>query len=258
MRSTRLVGKRVVVTRPESRCASWIGAFSDEGAEVIHEPIFELIGISGSRGKEARERLIGRHGEDSWMAFSSAATVRHFAGLLESPEKVENVHWAAVGPATSAAMDEVGIAADVVGDGTGAENLARLVLETCPSPDLLHLTSDQGLPLLCDRIEEAGGKAKRLVLSLQCRVTGVDPDRWLFPTPPDLLTFASPSAAGGLLIAASPKSRSRLFEIPALAPGGTTAGFLREKGWTRVGQATHDAASMVDAAVEILDVSSSP
>ena len=252
MSSIRLDGKRVVITRPVNRSAVWIQAFSEEGAIIIHEPIYEMIGISGARLETVRQRLFGIHRGGTWIAFSSAETVRHFGTLVESPGKIQNVKWAAVGPATSSAMADIGIDSDLVGNGTGAEELASMILDRDPSPDLLHLTSDQGLRLLCDRIGESGGNAERLVLSIQRMLKAVKPEKWLYPEPPDLLTFASPGAVKGLLEATAEDHIQEVIRIPAVATGATTAGYLRERGWKRVGEGNHQIGSVIDTAVAVL------
>lgn len=252
MSSIRLDGKRVVITRPENRSAEWIRAFSEAGATIIHEPIYEMVSITGSRLVEARNRLSSVATERTWMAFSSVETVRHFGDLIGTFDGFKNVKWAAVGPATSSAMAKVGIASDLIGDGTGALALADLILDADPTPNLIHLTSNQGLGILCERVVEAGGNAEQLVISLQKQLENIDPKRWLLPVPPDLLTFASPGAARGLMEATPDEHRELVQQIPAVATGPTTAGSMKELGWNRVKEGSHLIGTVLEAAAAVL------
>ena len=242
---TPLTGRIVAITRPRDRAAALVEAFSDAGAEAILIPVLRLIEVEGNEATAFEETVrTFVEGGAGWFVFTSASSVAPVARLLASDPALADacdghVRVAAVGEATAGALASSSVICDgrplaLVGDGGGAAGLVEALLAIDPAPRVLHVTSDRGLPVVVDRVEEAGGEAHRAVAVVHAVEPTLDAARLFEDPAAECVTFASPSAAEGLLAACSPEERTRVLALPAIAIGATTAEALRTLGFSTV------------------------
>ncbi len=253
-----LAGQRVVITRPRSRARDWIEAFEAAGAKVIPLPVFELVPVDGADKVQALEvlsRYAGASG--SWLAFTSVPAVEHLSALIQETGArtlQERFRIACIGDATRRALDRAGF--DVHLQPARASGVAlaeELIATSGPRPQVLHPTSDHGLTTLTDAVNAAGGVGERLVVYRLERDAHLDPGA-LVGADPDLLTFASPSAAIALLERTAGDTLRGLLELPALAVGDTTARTLEDLGFRhRASAASPRIEDVVAAAVRLVD-----
>lgn len=246
---TPLAGRVIAITRPRDRSAPLVAAFTSAGAETILLPVLRLTPVAGEeaqRFEETVRRFVD--GGPGWFVLTSASAVAPLAQLLAGDRAFSDrcdgrVRVAAVGEATATAVREHGISSDarplaLVGDGRGAASLAAALLAADPTPRVLHVTSDRGLPTVVDAVRAAGGEAEQTVSV----VHSLEPDlaaARLFETPAaDAIAFASPSAAEGLTSVCSATEGDRVRALGALAIGETTAAALASLGFTNIATAT--------------------
>ena len=260
-RDLPLAGAVVVVTRPRDRSGSWVEALSGAGADVILLPIFRLEIAAGDRWTKFLSQLQtvqAQRASDSrapWWALTSASVIPAISRALHAePQLADGVRIAAVGKATAEAARDAGLAVELVGDGRGAESLAATLIAEDPQPTLLHITSDRGLPVLVDRVREAGGEASIAVAVEHCLEESSTPERIFRKPSATCLTFASPSAVEGLFARVDVAQRSALLALPAVAIGETTASSVTAAGWGRVFVAdSPDPESLVNAVARAAD-----
>ena len=253
-----LAGRRVVITRPRSRAHDWIEGFKAAGAEVIPLPVFELIPVDEAGQTKALEvlsRYAGASG--SWLAFTSVPAVEHLSALIQETgarSLQERFRIACIGDATRRALLQAGFDVHLQPARASSAALAEELIATSgPRPQVLHPTSDHGLSTLADAVNAAGGVGSRVVVYGLERVADLDPDA-LVAADPDLLTFASPSAAIALVDKAAGDTLSGLLELPALAVGDTTAETLEDLGFRhRASAASPRIEDVVAAAVRLVD-----
>ncbi len=105
-----LKGKRVLVTRPKHQAKEVIAKLRKSGAKVIHIPLIEIAEPSDKF--RSLDRAISHIERYDWLIFTSRNAVERFFNRLPLPwrERVAmRGNFAAVGPATAAALKERGI-----------------------------------------------------------------------------------------------------------------------------------------------------
>ena len=115
----RLAGQRVVLTVSESLGRGWREVFEREGAEVWELPMTQIQYL---QPKPAWRNQIR---DASWIAITSGAGVRALPQILEDLRKLAGKKIAVVGRSTAAILQSIGLKADYVGPGPGAEALAQ-------------------------------------------------------------------------------------------------------------------------------------
>jgi len=218
----RLAGQRVVLTVSEALGRGWREVFENEGAEVWELPMTEI------RHLKSRASWIPQILKTKWIIFTSGAGVRSLPGILGDLRKLAGKKIAVVGRSTAAILESVGLKADYVGPGPGAEALA-MAWPGKKEDAVLHITGSQ-----------EDGKLARILQKRGFWVGRIEVYQNTQPPPPskvicntlqkegaDWVVFASGTAAERFrrLIprwAAEPK-------VAAIGP--TTARVARSKGW---------------------------
>jgi uroporphyrinogen-III synthase len=191
------------------------------------------------------DRLGGRLREDpafDMAAVTSRRAAEALAAALKDLPAERRPRCAAVGPASAAPLREAGFEVDVPppGSGAGAARLASHLLHA------LHRGS---------RVLFARGNLSLEILPGSLRARGVEVEELevyhTVPAGADVAAllealgrravaaavFASPSAVDGLRALLAPEAWEQLMELPAVAPGDTTAEALLEAGALRVERA---------------------
>jgi uroporphyrinogen III methyltransferase/synthase len=202
-----LEGVRVVVTRASGQEASLADALAAEGAAVLHRPLIRLQAATDPQPLLAAAR---RAAEYDWLVFTSANAVGKFSEALHAagvpPSQIEGVRIAAVGPATSAALEASGFHVDLLPGEALAESIAHAMAAATDLngsrvlwPRARGARADLASSLVKLGATVDAVEAYRTVLDV---AAGADLRREVADGSVDVLTFTSPStvtafAAGG-------------------------------------------------------------
>ncbi|MDR0862791.1 MAG: uroporphyrinogen-III C-methyltransferase [Oscillospiraceae bacterium] len=121
-----LRGKRIAVTRPRGSAGTLTDKLRALGAEVIAYPCIETEHIADNA---AATGALNRISSYKWLALTSPEGVRSLAALLRElgadSRKLAPVKLAAVGAATAAELEKLGLTADFVPERYSAAALAE-------------------------------------------------------------------------------------------------------------------------------------
>lgn len=206
---------KVIVTRPEAADGPLCTALLDAGCEPVVAPAFTFVALDTA--PTAADVAAAE-----WTAWTSVASVEAVA-----PGPAQGSHHAAVGGATAQALAAVGIEAEVVGDGGGAE-LAELLLGSLePGTRILYPRSAKADRSFAERLRTFGIEVDdRVAYDL----LDADPDviRAALSAGVAAVTFASPSAVKGFAAAAGDDLLA-LDGVVVASIGATTTGALRSR-----------------------------
>jgi uroporphyrinogen III methyltransferase/synthase len=155
-----LSGRRVVVTRAREQASDLANQLREAGAEVIELPMARYVAAPSP----ARDAALARLADHTWIAFTSANAVRftweHLRATGRDARAFGACRIAAVGPATAAALDAIGLNADLVPDQHDADGLAAALTRIStahPKPlSVLLPQADNARPTLREQLEKAG------------------------------------------------------------------------------------------------------
>jgi uroporphyrinogen-III synthase len=225
-----LAGVTVVVTRPRAQAARFAALVREAGATAILLPALEIEPVEPEAA--ARARLVPD--DYDWTIYTSANAVECSLQALPRPTRTR---VAAIGRATSRALEEHGIAVQAVPAGA-SESEGLLALESFAAPAgqrILILKGAGGRTLLRDELLRRG--AEVVTGDVYRRVAAI----------PDGASLAAIEAAGGhgplvvaatsagslaALIEAVPDARlPRLRDATLVVPGERVATAARGLGW---------------------------
>ena len=190
-----LLGKRIVVTRAARQAAILSKKLQDLGATTLEIPTIEIKPPSSTDQIDHAIRNLGSY---DWIIFTSVQGVESFmsrmAVLQTDPAVLDSVRVAAIGSATSAALEHLGRSPDYVPDEFLSERIAR------------GLGDLQGKRILLPRADIASKKLPLLLRDRGATVVEVtayrttSPDelnseklKMAFKAGVDIVTFTSPS-----------------------------------------------------------------
>ncbi len=205
-----LAGRTVVVTRGRDRAGALARALVGLGATVVELPAIEIVDpADGGRAlTAATDALVA--GEYAWVAVTSSnAADRLFASLGDRRPSIA-VHWAAVGPATAAGLEDRGVTCALIAEPATAAAL----VDAFPAPP----SGDVGrhVRVLFPRAEHARATLASGLASKGWLVDEVVAYRTVAGSPPaDALTAACRADA---VLFTSPSTVTRTLEL--LGPGG--------------------------------------
>lgn len=131
----RLAGQRVILTASESLGRGWREVFEREGAEVWELPMTQITFLKPKSSWAAK--IHGAH----WIVLTSGAGVRALPRVVTDLRNLAGKKIAVVGRSTAATLRTLGLRADWVGPGPGAEALARSWPGKKSEP-VLHVTGN--------------------------------------------------------------------------------------------------------------------
>lgn len=147
-----LHGKRVLVTRPKDRAGTLADRLRDLGADVWELPCIETVPIEPCPQMAAALQNLKDY---QWLAFTSAVGVELFwnclRGMGQDARMLHGVWLAAIGPATAKALENCGLAADLVPDVYDAAHLGAALAERANGKVLL-LRAEEGSSALTERL----------------------------------------------------------------------------------------------------------
>ena len=123
-----LAGKRILITRAREQASSFARILEAAGAEVVE---FPTISFAPPENWAPLDAAIGRLRQYQWVIFTSANGVRFFWERLQQAHRDARDFFGilvcAIGPATAAALQSVGIRADIIPSEFKAEALVEAV-----------------------------------------------------------------------------------------------------------------------------------
>lgn len=225
----RLEGIRVLVTRPRERSEELCFLLEDEGAEVLHVPLLELLPPENPRPLKAAAESIQRY---KWVVFASPSAVEALMEALReagTTARLSQVRIAVVGPRTARTVEGYGLHVAVESpEGTGAALYEVMRPGLDAEDEVLLPAAEEGRRELEDALREHGARVARVTAYRSASVPLSAEDRaHLESSPPHVALFASPRTAEAFLEAAG---REGLGQARLVAIGPTTAAALERLG----------------------------
>jgi len=147
-----LSGKTIVVTRPDGEDRS-AGLLESLGAEVVFAP---TIVIRPPEDFGPVDAALARIGEFDWLVFTSANGVRHFMDRMEHTGRdaraLGGVKIATIGPATTDALQEYRLQADLESSASRSESLAESLLDKARGGRVLLARANRGRDVVRDEL----------------------------------------------------------------------------------------------------------
>ena len=150
-----LAGRRIVVTRPRAQAEPLAGALEQLGAKVEVLPLVEIEPVADDRKLEESLRELKRY---DWVVFTSANGV---AIAREHAEELAAMNVAAVGPATAAALRELGVEPSFVPERFAGQEIGP-GLESLRAARVLVLQADIADARLSEDLRRRGATVKAL------------------------------------------------------------------------------------------------
>jgi uroporphyrinogen III methyltransferase/synthase len=257
-----LSGRRVLVTRPAAQAGGLAGALRAAGARVVLVPAFAVRAVDPSGLEDALRA--GRAAYDA-VVFTSRNAVRYFfeaAGKADlDAEGLDALEIAAVGPSTADALEERGVDVDVVGDPHTADGLVaalRGAHDRMEGWRVLYPKAAGARDVIEVELGALGARVDAIVTYGAFPETLDDPESVAgeLDPPPDVITFASPSAVIHLESTLTPPVFARVgaglkSASTTACIGPVTADAARRRGYrVDVVADTHTADGLVGAVVE--------
>ncbi|MFM8653971.1 MAG: uroporphyrinogen-III synthase, partial [Verrucomicrobiota bacterium] len=152
----RLAGQRVVLTVSKALGKGWREAFEKEGAEVWELPMTEM------RNLKPKASWADQIAKTKWVVFTSGAGVRTLPGILGDLRKLTGKKIAVVGRSTATILQSIGLKADFVGPGPGAEALTKVWPGKKTDP-VLHVTGSSENGRFTHILKKRGFRVGRVV-----------------------------------------------------------------------------------------------
>lgn len=233
MSEQRLVGVRVLVTRPRERSEELCFLLDDEGAEVCALPLLELLPPTDPRPLQAAAEALHRY---EWLVFASPLAVD---ALLDAARQAGTFHLlrgkliATVGPRTAARLRSAGLDVNLDAEGEGAHGLAHdLLPRLAPEAEVLVPAAEQGREELFEVLALSSARVTRV--SAYRAEEAHPPEaalREAFSPPPHAVVFGSPRTVSAYLDVSAAFAEA-LHDVKLVAIGPTTAAALTEAGRT--------------------------
>jgi uroporphyrinogen-III synthase len=153
---TGLAGCGVLITRPEHQSHDLASAIEAAGGHVFHFPVIDIVGRDIDEiGREFTELP-----EPDIVVFVSGNAVAYGLAAV----KGKNTKIAAIGPATRAAIESLGVSVDIFPDsGFDSEHLLRhAALQEVKNSKVVIVRGQSGRELLAETLRERGANVDYL------------------------------------------------------------------------------------------------
>ena len=209
-----LAGRRIVVTRPRERAGALTAALEHLGATVVLVPLVETCALEDPSVLEEAVRRVDRY---AWIVFTSATAVAAVRDRLPAGGALRGARVAAVGPATAAAVAELGTAPAFVPDRFEAASIAEGLGELAGLRVLLP-QADAASPALADELRRRGALVDAVVAYRTRTLAPSSEELTELRRGADAVVLASGSAARGLAVAAQQAPALRAALLVCIGP----------------------------------------
>lgn len=152
-----LAGKLVLVTRPEAQAGTVEAAVTALGGRCLHVPV---VRIAPPRTWAPLDAAIDAAGTFDWIVFASVNGVRGFRERLRArrgdARMLGTARVAAIGSATAAELDSIGIVPDLVPDASSSEGMAAALAPAMRRGRVLIVRAESGRDVMRRLLGEAG------------------------------------------------------------------------------------------------------
>jgi uroporphyrinogen-III synthase len=223
-----LRGRRIVVTRPREQAHPLVEALQSLGAEVVVAPLVKIE--PAENGTNLKDAMSDFHRYD-WLVLTSANGVAALSEFAGAAWLTRNVRIAAVGPATAAAIEELGAEAAFVPERFAADEIAG-GLGPLEDARVLLLQSDIASTALEKELLSRGARVDVIrayrTVSVEPREAEMDE----LASGADAIVLASGSAARSLaeLADSSPDVRNAIERALLVCIGPKTAAAAADAG----------------------------
>lgn len=160
-----LLGKMVLVTRPEHQSVQMLHQLHSLGAHTLCQPAIEIGPPTDWQPVDDAIRTIS---EFDWLVFSSANGVNYFLNRLldtgHDLRKLGKCQLAAIGPATADTLQRFHLRADVQPHEYRAEALAEELSPQGNGKRVLLLRASRGREVLAEMLLAAGARVSQVVV----------------------------------------------------------------------------------------------
>ena len=215
---------RIVITRAKEQAGEFSERHRGLGAEVIE---FPTILIRPPESYEELDKAIFQLSQYEWVIFTSVNGVKAFFERLESQKKDEsaflNVKICAIGPATAMALNDYGLAVDLIPEKFQAEG----ILESWKGVSLIgqHILLPRAVvarEVLPEELRKAGALVNVVSAYRTVPAKGMEIVREeILDGAINVVTFTSPSTVENFCVLFSEEECSRftnLFDIAVIGP----------------------------------------
>ncbi len=249
-----LFGKGIVITRPLEQAGEFADILQRAGARVIYFPTIKIV---PPENFDDLDRAIGNIEKYHWIVFTSVNGVKFFFKRLNNLNRdlrdIKGVKICAIGPATSAAVENFGIRVDIIPDDYTSEAVLKKIQEKefmdrnflLPRAEIASNVIPEGLAKLGANVDVA--VAYRTVSSGKDRTELYE---LIEQNKVDVITFTSPSTVINFLNIMG--EDFRLTEnIKIACIGHVTAAATEKLGFkVDVMPETYTVSGLVDALIE--------
>jgi uroporphyrinogen III methyltransferase / synthase len=163
--SKPLLGKTVLVTRPEHQSQDMLRELHALGASTLSQPAIE---ISAPASWDKVDEQIAQLSTYDWLVFSSANGVNYFLNRLLATghdlRALGTCKLATIGPATAQALASYHLNADVQPNEYRAETLAEELAPQVQDKRVLLLRASRGREVLAEMLSDAGATVSQVVV----------------------------------------------------------------------------------------------
>lgn len=256
-----LAGRRILVTRAPHQASELADRLRALGAEPILIPTIEIAPPSSYTALDA---ALGNLARFDLVAFTSANAVSAFAdrarhlGIEPAPKRI-----AAVGPATTKALEMIGLHADVIPPVFTAESLGETLRPEAGDRKVLVVLAEDAPPTLQNSLTSAGAHVTvAAAYSNRIPAASLTAVRTLFSEPsawPDVIAFTSASTARNLAALLAASGTTLPHTIARASIGPVTSRALTELGLPPHTEAAESAIpALVDAITAHLTATAPP
>ncbi|MGH9598740.1 MAG: uroporphyrinogen-III synthase [Terracidiphilus sp.] len=275
MSGQSLVGRRILVTRAAHQAGKLSDGLRALGAEPVEVPVLEIRPPESFAAFDAALRSLGAY---DWLILTSTNTVKAFAdraaqlGIALVPPSQTNLGapgldfqtWeghssrpfvAAVGEATAAAAQKIGLQVALVPESYVAESLVTQLKSAVSGRRVLVARAAIARDVIPEALRQAGAQVD-VADAYRNILPEAAPEllRRALSAPIDAVTFTSSSSATHLAEAARRAGIAfPLAGVPAISIGPITSQTLRQLGWEPAAEANpSDIPGLIAAVAQVL------
>ncbi len=262
-----LFGRTILVTRSRQQASNLAAGLAALGARVLETPTIAVEKVPASPAINAVVSSLARY---ACVVFTSANGVEAFYQHLRATgrdARALQTRIAAVGPATAAALEKIGVVPEIIPEVFVAEALAEKIKELFTlSPDaapnkFLLVQGDIARPVLRDQLKAAGAVVEELILYHTTAPEAL-PAAALAAIEQDVvdaITFTSASTADNFYALLPAELRPKLAQTKRISIGPLTTQALVVLGLPPAAEANpHTIAGVIAACQAALPPPTSP
>lgn len=178
-RGESLRGQTVLVTRSAEQAGSLRERLEGLGAKVVVHPAIEIKPPANFSELDAGLADLIRDDSYQWVVFASGNGVKHFFDRMRqqdlSVDLLENRSVAAIGAATLAKLETIGIEKVDSPAVSNSESLAELIIDQAAGQRVLIIRADRGSDELANRLKAATIDFQEVVAYRSTDVKSADP-----------------------------------------------------------------------------------